>query len=139
MILVRLASAATTESEHRAAINRVYYGLHHDACCRYFRTEPAPQPLNRNRRHTDLRERFNRPQDAVASNVGQLLGRLMRLRNEADYQLQPPLRYQNRSYTSERLMRRAVDTGEELKLALETYSPGESPDGCDCPEVYAAR
>ena len=33
---VQLAASARTEAEYRATIGRLYYGLHHEACCRYF-------------------------------------------------------------------------------------------------------
>ena len=51
--------------------------------------------------------------------------------------LAPPLRYRGRSYSAERLMSRAVSLAEELLHALEDYSPGEAPDGCDCPTAYS--
>jgi hypothetical protein len=133
---MRIASRATEEAEHRTVINRVYYGLHHESCCRYFRKELSPQPLNRNSRHTDLRRRFNRPEDPIAGNVSRLIGSLMRLRGEADYQLSN-LRYRNRSYTPEQLMLQAVAVAKELLGALELYSPGEAGDGCPCPETYS--
>lgn len=134
---LQIASSATSEAQYRTAIGRVYYGLHDEACCRYFRTEPFAQPLNRNRRHTDLRDRLNQPDNPRVGEIGQLLGNLMRLRTEADYQLVPPLLYQRRTYTAEQLMRRALTVGQDLLRALEEYSPGEAPDGCDCPEAYS--
>ena len=136
---LEIANSAKTEAQQRTAINRVYYGLHHEACCRHFRTEGGQQPLNQNRCHTDLRNRLNDSLDPKAGEVGQLLGGLMRLRGEADYQLQPPLRYQNRPFTPEQLMLRALYLGEDLLDALEGYSPGEAADGCRCPVVYSAR
>ena len=30
---VEMASSSVTEAEHRTAIARLYYGLHHEACC----------------------------------------------------------------------------------------------------------
>ena len=134
---LQIAESATSEAQHRTVVNRVYYGLHHESCCRYFRTELSPSPLNRSRRHTDLRVRFNQPDNPNAGAIGQLLGNLMTLRTEADYQLAPPLRYRSRSYSSEQLMRFAISIGEDLLEALETYSPGEAPDGCRCPQGYS--
>lgn len=135
----QMASSANSEAHLRTAISRIYYGLHHESCCRYFRKEPSAQPLNRNQRHTELRERFNRPDDPVASKVSQLLNNLIAMRSEADYQLAPPLRYRGRSYSPEQLTQRALETGRELLQALEDYSPGESPDGCSCPVAYTSR
>ena len=43
---VRLANSGRTEAEHRAAIGRLYYGLHHEACCRYFRWLPLPRAID---------------------------------------------------------------------------------------------
>ena len=48
----------TSEVEKRAAVNRLYYGLHHEACSRYFRKNPDAPPLMRNRRHAALSELF---------------------------------------------------------------------------------
>lgn len=134
---VQIGETGTTEAEHRTAVNRVYYGLHHEACCRFFRTQPTSQPLNVNRRHTDLRNRYNNPGDPAAGEVGQLLGQLMRLRVEADYQLSPPLLYQRMSHTPRELMGIALEVGADLLDALEAYAPGESPEGCECPQVYS--
>ena len=134
---LQLASSASTEAQCRTAISRIYYGLHHEACCRYFRRESYPAPLNRNRRHTGLRERYSSSVEPVSRTVGRRLNELMILRTEADYQLVPPLRYKDKSYSAEQLMQIAVDVGEELLDALERYSPGEAPDGCDCPTAYS--
>ena len=133
---VRMAVSNAPEVQQRTAINRIYYGLHHEACCRYFRTEHSARPLNRNRRHTDLRDRFNRPEHPASGRIAQLLSLLMMLRTEADYQLNPPLRYRNRSYTPAELMHRAITLGDDLKRALDEYSLGDAIDGCDCREAY---
>ncbi len=134
---LQIASSASSEAQYRTAINRIYYGLHHESCCRYFRTEMSPAPLNINRRHTELRDRFNSLNAPAPIKVGQRLNDLRMMRSEADYQLAPPLRYRGRSYSAERLMSRAVSLAEELLQALEDYSPGEAPDGCDCPTAYS--
>ena len=134
---VLIAETGTTEAEHRTVVNRVYYGLHHEACCRFFRRQPAAQPLVMGRRHTELRNRYNEPEDPIAGEVGQLLGQLMRLRNEADYELHPPLRFERRDITPSELMNIALRVGEELLDALEAYAPGESAEGCECPQVYS--
>ena len=134
---VQIASTASSEAQYRTAISRIYYGLHHEACCRYFRRELSPSPLNKNRRHTELRDRFNRLGESAPTTIGLRLSDLIIMRNEADYQLVPPLRYKRKSYSAEQLMQIAVDVGEELLDALERYSPGEAPDGCDCPTAYS--
>ncbi len=136
---MHLARTASVDAEYRTVINRVYYGLHHETCCRYLRFLPTPQPLNSNQRHTELRNRLNDPGNPPSGEVSQLLGSLMRMRTEADYQLNPPLRHRNRSYSSEQLMVEAVRLGEDLLEALERYSPGEAPDGCNCPTVFSSR
>ncbi len=136
---LRLSRMASVDAEYRTVINRVYYGLHHETCCRYFRLLPTPQPLNSNQRHTELRNRLNDPGNPTSGEVSQLLGSLTRMRTEADYQLNPPLRYRSRSYSPEQLMAEAMQLGEDLLEALERYSPGEAPDGCHCPTVYSSR
>lgn len=112
----------------------VYYGLHHESCCRYFREELSSRPLSRGQLHTELRDRFNRPEDPESGEVAQLLGSLMILRSESDYQLGLPLRYRGRSYTALELMQQASG---DLLDALEAYSPGEAPDGCECRQAYS--
>jgi len=136
---LQIASSASTEAQYRTAISRIYYGLHHEACCRYFRKLPTAQPLDGNRRHAELRNRFSILEDSAAIRVGQLLGRLRILRTEADYQLRPPLRFGNRSYTPEQLMAQAIMMGQDLLEGLEVFSPGEASDGCECPHVYSSR
>ena len=135
---IALSQNAAIESIQRTVVNRIYYGLHHEACCRYFRTHPHSPPLNINRRHTELRDRFNESEDPQAKNVGGLLNDLMMLRRESDYELVPPLRFRRRSLTIQELMQQAIESGEDLLDALESYSPGEAPDGCDCPTAYSS-
>ena len=55
---VRLAASARTEAEYRATIGRPYYGLHHEACCRYFREFRNALPLTRGSRHVQLIQRY---------------------------------------------------------------------------------
>ena len=33
---IELSSDAYTEARQRTVVNRLYYGLHHEACCRLF-------------------------------------------------------------------------------------------------------
>lgn len=134
---LQMVGDAETEAQQRTVVNRVYYGLHHEACCRYFRREVAAQPLNRNRRHTNLRNNFNQSIDPSSGSIAQLLGELMRLRSLADYELSPPYRIGRQTFTPERLMRRALDVSERLLSALEKYSPGEAVDGSGCRETYS--
>ena len=134
---LQMVGTAESEAHQRTVVNRVYYGLHHEACCRYFRREVAAQPLDRNRRHTNLRNNFNQSMDPLSGRIAQLLGELMRLRSLADYELSPPYRIGRQILTPEQLMRRALDVSERLLSALERYSPSEAVDGSGCREVYS--
>ncbi len=134
---VALSEGASVESLRRAVVGRLYYGLHHEACCRYFRENPGARPLSVNGRHTQLRNRYLQSAHDDGKTVGELLRRMILLRIEADYQLAPPLRFENRSIDSEELMRLALDVSQQLLAALDRYSPGEAPDGCRCPTAYS--
>ena len=134
---VASAANATTESLQRTVVNRLYYGLHHEACCRYFRENPGARPLDRNRRHAQLRDRYLASEDPASKDVGDFLGWMIRLRVEADYELVPPLRFRNRSIDTQELMDVALDISQQLLAALERYSPGAAPDGCRCPVAYS--
>ena len=134
---VASAPGATTESLQRTVVNRLYYGLHHEACCRYFRENPGARPLDRNRRHVELKNRYRNSYGQTAKRVGALLNRMIKLRSEADYELVPPLRFRNHSIDSQELMEIALDTSQQLLAALERYSPGAAPDGCRCPVAYS--
>ena len=94
-------------------------------------------PLNRNRRHSDLRDRFNWLSDPRSRNTGSLLNDMMRLRVEADYRLILPLRFRGNPMDAKQLMDQAVVTAQDLLDALEAFSPGEAQDGCNCPQAYA--
>ena len=133
----QMAHSARTEAEQRTAVNRLYYGLHHEACGRYFQTAIQPQPLNRNRRHSDIRDRFHRSFDQDGMRVAQLLGELMQLRGVADYQLPSRIRGMHSIQSAEQLMRRSIGVSEQLKSALDRYSPDETPDGFEFPEAYS--
>ena len=134
---VAIAQRASTEPEHRTAVNRLYYGLHHEACCRFFRRNPYANPLNRNRRHTDLRDRFSGLDALDAQKVGALLNELMSLRSQSDYRLTPTLRFRNRPIPAQQIAGVGLSLASELLQALETYSPGEAEDGCNCPQAYS--
>lgn len=133
-----IASSADEESEHRTAVGRLYYGLHHEACCRYFRENPDGTPLGRGSRHVELVRRFD-TNDAVSNKVGVLLKELSQMRNIADYELGVLIQYRQWRIGSCELLGMALIVARDLLDALETYSPGEAPDGCDCPTVYSSR
>ena len=130
---VRLANSATTEAEHRAAIGRLYYGLHHEACCRYFRENPSARPLGRGSRHAQIIERYGALRASPTQRIWRLLRQLSRMRNISDYELVNPVRYQRRERSPAELMRLAVVVAEGLLAELEDFSPGEAEDGCNCP------
>ena len=136
---VALAAGASTESLRRTAVGRLYYGLHHEACCRYFRKNPGAPPLDRNRRHAQLADRYRNSPEPAAQQIGLRLSDMAQLRREADYELVPPLRFRNQSVNDEQLMELALDISRQLLAALERYSPGAAPDGCRCPVVYSRR
>ena len=127
------ASNATTEPVQRMAVGRLYYGLHHEACCRYFRVNPNADPLHRTQRHSELRNRFNSLNDPGSRTIGGLLHSLLTLRAEADYNISAPLRFRNRVLSPEAMLRTALASARQLLAALENYSPGEAEDGCRCP------
>ena len=131
-----LASSASEESERRTAIGRLYYGLHHEACCRYFRRNPHAPPLGRGSRHTELILRFD-ARDDVSNEIHRLLKDLFEMRKVADYELDSLIHYNDREFDSRVLMTIALIAAQELLAALERYSPGEAPDGCDCPTAYS--
>lgn len=130
---IELAEAANTEAGHRTVVNRLYYGLHHEACCRFFRVNPSAAPLQRRSRHTSLRRMFNNPMDPVAANVARLIRSLEIFRAECDYRLSQNIVFGNSEYQPRQAMEVAVRTAQELLDALEQYSPGAAEDGCDCP------
>ncbi len=125
------APAAQSEAEQRTVVGRLYYGLHHEACCRFFRENPNSVPLNRTRRHTDLKDRYNLPPDQSSKMVAILLNDLRFLRTQADYEL-IQIRYRSRTLTGQQLVNTATTLAAQLLRALENYSPGEADDGCDC-------
>ena len=40
------ARTADTEAKRRSAVGRIYYGLHHEACCRFFRINSGRQHIS---------------------------------------------------------------------------------------------
>ena len=128
----RIAETATTEAEYRNAVGRMYYGLHHEACCRYFRENPGAAPLGRGSRHLRLIERFSIPSDGTSDKIAVLLGQLSMMRNISDYELGSSVRYNNFLLTPGQLMRLALMVAQDLLVTLDDYSPGEAPEGCEC-------
>ena len=137
-LALELARDEPTEARQRVAVGRLYYGLHHEACCRLFREYPFDQPLRRNGRHTDLINRYARLRTDSADAVAWLLRQLAAMRNEVDYQLESKLRFDGRSYSPDELLSLALDVSGQLLDALEAFSPGEAPDGCACPTAYSS-
>ena len=133
-----LSETADAEAVQRTVVSRLYYGLHHEACCRFFRTNPDSGALNISRRHVELRDRYNTPDDPKSRTIGRLLNDLRMLRSAADYELALPIRFRGRSLTPEEFLSLAVETARQLLDALDDYSQGESEDGCRCPLAYVS-
>ena len=133
---LRLAATGAVEADYRTAIGRLYYGLHHEACCRYFRKSKGP-PIRTNSRHRDLCYRFNDAGDPVASDVGRLLRQLLELREQADYEIGSPIRIG--SMAPDQTLAQALVLAKELLEALDRFSPGAAPDGCRCSVVWSTR
>ena len=129
----RLAESANTEVERRTVVSRLYYGLHHEACCRYFREYPYDAPLPRNGRHTALIHRYGGKPGTGERDIARELNNIRRMRNTSDYELGHPVRFGQRTLGSAELMHFALIVADSLLAALEDFSPGEAPDGCDCP------
>ena len=125
------------ESLQRTVISRLYYGLHTRRVAGTSERTPCLGHLGATAGtricEIDSTETLNNIQNCRYSPA-----RLKELREEADYQLAPPLRFRNRSMDARQFMDLAVEHSRQLLAALETYSPGEAEDGCDCPVVYAS-
>ncbi len=132
---MELAARADGESVQRSAVNRLYYGLLHEACCRYFRVNPSAAPIPRSRRHREVGDRFRSKGDETSLNIVRLLRILAGLRTECDYNLTRELMHGGRAYPPSDILTIAVDFAGEILAALEEYSPGEAEDGCNCPAI----
>ena len=130
---LRLAGSASTEVERRTVVNRLYYGLHHEAYGRYFRENPNDPPLPPNGRHTALIQRFRGKPGSVERDIARMLDHVRQMRNVCDYELGHPIQLGQRTLASAELMGFALIVADSLLAALEDFSPGEAPDGCDCP------
>ena len=129
---VAAAPSVASEAERRTVVSRIYYGLHHEACCRFFRVNGPPYLQREGSRHLSLIKRYRKqPSSRVAIRVGNLLDQLRRLRTTADYDL-AGMTFNRVAINDNELLAVAVKTGELLLKALEQYSPGEAADGCQC-------
>ena len=130
---LRLAASADTDAEWRTVVGRLYYGLHHEACCRYFREYPGERPMPRRRRHAALIRRFDDSQMDAAKDIASTLRLIRHMREICDYELRGPIFFHQWPLSPEQLAQLALSVARDLLAALETFSPGEAPDGCDCP------
>ena len=130
---VAVAPKVGSEAERRSVVSRIYYGLHHDACCRFFRVNSRVSYLARNgSRHGALIGKYRGSRgNPVAHRIGDLLDQLRQLRTTADYDLNA-MAFNSMPISEADLLATAVKTGELLLSALEQYSPGEAQDGCQC-------
>ena len=119
------------ESGQRTIVGRLYYGLHHEACCRYFRENPKSNHINMRNRHAELSVRFNAMTDGTAKTIGNLLRELKQLRAIADYEL-AHFPSTKRPRTAHGMVQSALAKSQQLLHALEMYSPGDAADGCQC-------
>ena len=103
----RLAEQGTSEAEKRAAVSRLYYGLHLEGCCRYFRENPDAPPIERNRRHALLRGAFEGLRTPLARRIAARFRRLGEMRAECDYRIDGPLRYEGTPITIDAMLARA--------------------------------
>ena len=128
---VRLAEEGRTEAEQRTAVSRVYYGLLHEAACRYFRENPGAPPIPRNRRHSAVRERLGDSGVPAGVDAAIFLRRLAWMRGECDYQIGAELRFERGTMALGTMVAQALETAAACLAALDAYSPGESADGSE--------
>ena len=129
---VNMAGAASSESAQRTVISRLYYGLHHEACCRYFSVNTNAPPLTANQRHAALSNVYNRSNDPTCRAIGNLLRDLKILRGIADYDLSSP-RFRGKAMSIQTLMGIALIYGKDLAQQLDLFNPQAALDGCNCP------
>jgi hypothetical protein len=130
-LAVAMAPSAVSEPVQRTVVGRLYYGLHHEACCRFYRENQTAVPLERRNRHASLLRFFNRPTDAKSAKVANLLEQLRQFRTLADYDLNQ-MYFNKRPVTAAQVLSSATHVAAQLLAALESYSPGEAADGCVC-------
>ena len=129
---VELSSSASSDAERRNVIGRLYYGIHHEACCRYFRARPNAPPLGQGSRHSALIDRYNQLGYRRTGYISRHLRRLSQLRRIADYELSDTAIYDKQSRTMAELMAIAINEANNVLTALEAFSPGAALDGCIC-------
>ncbi len=130
---LRLAEFASSEAERRTAVSRLYYGLHHEICCRYFREYPEDAPLPRNGRHIALVHRLGGKPGTGERDIALKLNSMRQMRNAADYELKRTVQIDQRTLNIDQLVVFALIVANDLLATLEDFSPGEAADGCDCP------
>ena len=130
---VAVAQGVAGEAEHRMVVSRIYYGLHHEACCRFFRVNTQAPYLQKNgSRHRKLIERYRKaPGNITSRRIGDLLDQLRLLRTTADYDL-AGMTFDHKPISGASLLATAIQKGKSLLVALDQYSPGEARDGCQC-------
>ena len=130
---VAVAQEVTSEAEQRTMVSRIYYGLHHEACCRFFRVNTQTPYLQKDgSRHGDLIKSYKKaPQNSTSRHIGILLDQLRRLRTTADYDL-AGMTFNHKPISVASLLATAIQKGNSLLVALDQYSPGEAHDGCQC-------
>ena len=128
---LRLAEEGRTEAERRTGVSRLYYGLHHEAACRYFRENPDAPPIPRNRRHAALREVYRTLGTPLGADIAFWLEHLAWMRGECDYRVGAPLRYERVEVALPTMVAQALETAAACLAALDSYSPGESADGSE--------
>ncbi len=128
---VRLAEEGRTEAEQWTAVSRIYYGLLHEAACRYFRENPDASPIPRNRRHSAVRDRLGNSGAPEGIDAANFLRRLAWMRGECDYQIGAELRYEQGTMALPAMVSLALEAAADCLAALDAYSPGESADGSE--------
>ena len=128
-----VAPGVTSEAERRRVVSLIYYGLHHEACCRFFRVNTQTPYLRKDgTRHKDLISKYrNAPRNRISRRIGDLLDQLRRLRTTADYDL-AAMSFNRKPISEVVLLATAMQKSKALLVALDRYSPGEAHDGCQC-------
>lgn len=133
-----MALSAKSDAEFRTVVNRLYYGIHHEVCCRFFARNPLARPLNSRNRHSELRNRLNDPLVPDRVVMARRLGTLLEMRTEADYILTAPFRIRGRTIaSSDVLMTEALKIADALLNDLDKQWPGSASDGCECKVVVS--
>ena len=123
-----VAPGVTSGAERRKVVSLIYYGLHYEACCRFFRVNTQTPYLRKDgTRHKDLISKYrNAPGDLNSRRIGDLLDQLRPLRTTADYDL-AAMAFGRQTISEVVLLAAAIKKGKSLLAALDRYSPGEAP------------